>query len=85
MASGKGPSIFRAVILGNFLFIQRLRCGLASVSSVFITSASAWDRRPSSPSSSLPGPLGNLQGGAEGQLHPKSPPNPTLLVYLWGN
>lgn len=58
MASGKGPSIFRAVILGNFLFIQRLRCGLASVSSVFITSASALDRRPLFPLFLTAGPTG---------------------------
>lgn len=29
MVSGKGPSIFRAVILGNFLFIQRLEMRLS--------------------------------------------------------
>lgn len=47
-----------------FIYSEAGDVALASVSSVFITSPSASDRRPSSPTPSLP--FASLQGRAEG-------------------
>lgn len=64
MASGKGPSIFQAVILGNFLFIQRLglRLCICQLSIYYqrisLGPRTLWrgHRRPLAPISLLPGP-----------------------------
>lgn len=82
---GRAPTFSGLLFWATFYLFRGWRCGLASVSSEFMTSTSALDRRPSSPSSSLPGPLETLQGRAEGQLYPQRLPNPTLLVCLWGS